>query len=111
MRLSKLLLLFLLGTLASAQTFINLVNLAPADGRPYKLVQGSDGNLYGATESLVTDLVSASVVFKLTPAGVLSAIYSFYPVLVSSLIQGSDGNLYGTTSTNSSYKGTVFRLS
>ena len=64
------------------------------------LIQGTDGNLYGTAGGTYT----GGTVFKITPAGVLSTLYSFcsqpnctdgeYP---RSLVQGSDGNFYGTT--------------
>jgi uncharacterized repeat protein (TIGR03803 family) len=56
-------------------------------------------------------------VFKLTPEGVETALYSFtgsthdggHPG--AGVIQGSDGNLYGTTSSGGVNKvGTIFRL-
>jgi uncharacterized repeat protein (TIGR03803 family) len=68
------------------------------------LLQASDGNFYGTTEygGLPNDF---GTIFKLTPAGTYTTLYTFcsldqcadgrYPL--SGLIQGTDGNLYGTT--------------
>ena len=75
-----------------------------ADGSlPNALVQGADGNFYGSTlcgpESPVNIFTGFGTVFKITPAGTLTTLYSFTggndggnPTKV---IQGSDGNLYG----------------
>ncbi len=64
------------------------------------LVQGSDGNLYGTTTQGGASV--AGTVFKITPAGKLTTLYTFcaqagcadgsYPL---GLIQGTDGNFYG----------------
>jgi uncharacterized repeat protein (TIGR03803 family) len=56
-------------------------------------------------------------VFKITPGGVLTTVYTFtggddgaYPNSV--LVQGTDGNFYGTTSSGGAYgNGAIFRLS
>jgi len=76
------------------------------------LVQGTDGNFYGTTSQggLGGDCFDSlengcGAVFKMTPSGTLTALYSF---CVSSncepgatpnggLVEGSDGNFYGTT--------------
>ena len=90
-----------------------------ADGaNPYAgLIQGSDGNFYGATtEGGAND---AGTVFKLTPKGTLTTLFSFFcdhctgggPA--ASLIQATDGNFYGTTEgccSNLQGYGTVFRI-
>ncbi len=62
------------------------------------VVQGTDGNFYGATTE--GGSFGYGAVFKITPAGVLTTLASFngsngnYPV---ALLQGADGNFYGTT--------------
>jgi uncharacterized repeat protein (TIGR03803 family) len=81
------------------------------------LVQGSDGNFYGTT--LYGGTNGSGTVFKITPNGVLTSLYSFTcgndsgnPL--AGLVQGSDGNFYGTTpgcSYFSPVKGTVFKIS
>jgi len=84
------------------------------------LVQGDDGNFYGTT-TYGGGGPGSGTVFRLTPNGTLTTIYSFtggaageWP---NGLLQGSDGNLYGTTSgggnmgANAPYGGgTVFKL-
>ena len=62
------------------------------------LVQGSDGNFYGTTET--NGMNGAGTVFKITPAGGFTSLYSFSgsdQFLMGALIQASDGNFYGTT--------------
>ncbi len=66
------------------------------------LVQGSDGNFYGA---------ACDTVFKMTPAGELTTLAAglWY---ASALVQGSDGDFYATTSGGGTAgDGTVFKIS
>ena len=83
--------------------------------QPYAgLIQGSDGNFYGATVRGGT--WDQGTVFKLTPAGVETTLVQFqgYPDGGSpnaGLVQGTDGNFYGTTSAGGvAAVGTVFKL-
>ena len=79
-----------------------------------RLVQASDGNFYGTTSAGGAN--GAGTVFKITPAGVETVLYSFGGASdgtapEASLIQGSDGNLYSTTTNGGSYNlGTVFQI-
>ncbi len=83
---------------------------------PYGLVLGSDGNFYGAAEA--GGNANAGTIFKITPSGELTTIYSFCSASGCSdgespdaPIQGSDGNFYGATSAGGAYGyGTVFEL-
>jgi len=81
-------------------------------------VQASNGNFYGTTS--LGGAHTLGTVFKITPKGALTTLYSFcakrncadgtYPL--APLIQATDGNLYGTTfygGGGGSY-GTVFRI-
>ena len=77
------------------------------------LLLGSDGNFYGTTQAGGSD--NDGTVFKMTPAGVETVVYSFTGGSsdgagpAAALIQGSDGNLYGTTTGGGpSGYGTVF---
>ncbi|WP_129781700.1 choice-of-anchor tandem repeat GloVer-containing protein [Peristeroidobacter soli] len=89
---------------------------APGPSSPNftSLIQGRDGNLYGTTPK--GGAYDAGAVFKLTPAGELTVLWSFgagsdgwYPY--SSLIQARDGNFYGTTLGGGAFSnGTVFKL-
>jgi uncharacterized repeat protein (TIGR03803 family) len=68
------------------------------------LIQSTDGNFYGTT--LFGGTTGGGTVFKMTPAGVETVLYSFPTSITSNpgagigaggLIQGTDGNFYGTT--------------
>ncbi|MCX6925416.1 MAG: immunoglobulin domain-containing protein [Verrucomicrobia bacterium] len=81
------------------------------------LVQGSDGNLYGATT--LGGLGSPGTAFKLTLKGALTSLHSFGDFLAkdglypgAGVVQSMDGNLYGTTISDfrAGY-GTVYRVS
>lgn len=78
------------------------------------LIQANDGNFYGTTSAGGT-AGGGGEVFKITPTGVLTVLYSFdsthgsHPY--SPLVQGTDGNFYGTTSSGGSLDGgVVFKL-
>jgi uncharacterized repeat protein (TIGR03803 family) len=107
-------------TPAGEETILYYFGSYAGDGEnPASLIQGSDGNFYGTTSHGGTDGVGT--VFKLTPEGVETILYSFtggkdaeYPV---GLIQGSDGNFYGTSGGGGAYSdsgdgvgGTVFKV-
>jgi uncharacterized repeat protein (TIGR03803 family) len=83
------------------------------------MIQGRDGNFYGTTSVGGTNVCSTTgtgcgTVFRMTPSGALTTLYSFcseggthctdgaHPDV---LMEGSDGNLYGLTN------GTVFKMS
>jgi uncharacterized protein (TIGR03437 family) len=83
------------------------------------LVQGADGNFYGTTRDNQRN--SAGTVYKVTPSGTLTTLYSFCSQTgctdgggPSGLIQAADGNFYGTTAYggayNASYFGTLFKI-
>jgi uncharacterized repeat protein (TIGR03803 family) len=75
-----------------------------ADGSlPNALIHGADGNFYGSTfcgpETPPNTFTGYGTIFKITPAGALTTLYSFTggndggnP---GKIIQGVDGNLYG----------------
>jgi uncharacterized repeat protein (TIGR03803 family) len=82
-------------------------------GTPNGVVQGTNGLLYGTTQS--GGAVGAGTVFSLTPTGALTTLLAFAgtngSVPHGPLAQGGDGGFYGTTAnggTNGS--GTVFRV-
>jgi uncharacterized repeat protein (TIGR03803 family) len=95
---------------------------------PNGLIQAADGNFYGTTMSGGTspDCKTESgcgTVFRITPEGALSTIYSFCQQVNCTdgyapegpLIQAADGNLYGTTLYGSliaaGSSGTAFKIS
>jgi uncharacterized repeat protein (TIGR03803 family) len=121
----KLLVVLALSTLtlnsSTGQTFRTLVVFNGTNGATpvdTPLVQGTDGNLYGTT--LGGGDNSAGTVFKLTPAGTLTTIYSFCSLSncadgsepYGGLVLGRDGKLYGTTlmGGGNTGSGTIFRI-
>jgi uncharacterized repeat protein (TIGR03803 family) len=90
------------------------------------LIQGTDGNLYGTTAGGGTgscgNNFGCGTVFKITPTGDLTTLYSFCAAgnpcpdgagPAGGLIQGTDGNFYGTTfngGTTYNNGGTVFSI-
>ena len=109
------------GTLSTLYQFVETSQgVDPRGG----LIQAADGNFYGTTlyggASSAFCPEGCGTVFKLTPKGALSTIYSFCPQNycpdgenpAGSLVQGADGNFYGTTVNGGLYKtGTIFRVS
>ena len=113
LRMAGLVLMFCVATAtsSSAQTFSSLWSFNVTDGgNPMgTLVQGTDGNLYGTTISgganQFFDYISwGGTVFKITPEGTLTTLYSFCAQTDcddgnspwAGLVQAADGNLYGT---------------
>jgi uncharacterized repeat protein (TIGR03803 family) len=98
-----LLALTLTGSAAYAQTYTVLVDffgqlpsllaVGPA------AVQGRDGNYYGT--SVTGGTSDLGTVFKITPSGVLTTLYSFDGTIgevpYGGLALGTDGNFYGAT--------------
>jgi uncharacterized repeat protein (TIGR03803 family) len=78
------------------------------------LFQANDGNFYGTTLAGGSSL--SGTIFRLTPSGVLTSLYSFTGGVdgaqpLAPLIQDSQGNLYGTTYLGgTSGSGTVFKI-
>jgi len=117
------------GALTTLYIFCSQSNCA--DGAsPSALVQGTDGNFYGTTDiggaySTCQSFCGGGTVFKITPSGTLTTLYSFCAQSgcpdgagpAGALIQATDGNLYGTTvqgGANSSgcsgCGGTIFKI-
>jgi uncharacterized repeat protein (TIGR03803 family) len=130
------------GTLTTLYSFCSQYD--PATGLcmdgifPYAgLVRGSDGNFYGTTSNSITateaywlEAEFGGTVFKITPSGSLTTLYSFClkPHVLcpdgnmpsAALVQGTDGSFYGTTYQGGTNPllcysgegcGTVFKLS
>jgi uncharacterized repeat protein (TIGR03803 family) len=82
------------------------------------LKQGPDGNYYGTTWG--GGSADGGTVFKITPTGTLTTIYSFclinYPFCSDgsnpiALVLGSDGNFYGTTASGGGNgEGSVYQI-
>ncbi len=83
------------------------------------LVQGADGNFYGTTSTgYIAYGPTGGTVFKITPNGVLTTLYTFCSQVnctdgngpYAGLVQGADGNFYGTTILGGIGGGTVFKI-
>ena len=83
-----------------------------ADGNaPLGMVQGRDGNFYGVADQGGELNYAGGTIFKLTPSGALTTLYSFCGIAdctagqsPTSIMQASDGNLYGVMA-NAGYNG------
>src|ERR1017187_3960668 len=104
------------GTLTTLYNFCSQTNCADGVGPEAGLVQAANGNLYGTTYGGAN---SYGTVFKITPSGTLTTLYSFggqngsangiHPV--AGLVQAADGDLYGATSEGGAKnRGTVFKI-
>jgi uncharacterized repeat protein (TIGR03803 family) len=103
---------------AAGQTFTVLADLNGTDGSvPSTLVQATDGNFYGT--AFRGGAFSQGSIFKISPAGILTSIYSFCGLPscadglqpTGPLVLGRDGNLYGTaTGGGAQNKGTFFKI-
>jgi uncharacterized repeat protein (TIGR03803 family) len=105
------------GELTTIYKFCSLANCNDGWGPLAGLVQGTDGDLYGTASHAGPN--GGGTVFKITPEGTLTTLYSFCaqadcsdgngPAAV--LVQGTDGNFYGTTEVGGTLgNGTVFKI-
>jgi uncharacterized repeat protein (TIGR03803 family) len=98
-------------------TYTKLYTFIDSDGaNPYAgLIQGSDGNFYGATSA--GGAQGLGTVFQVTTNGALATLHSFAGAIdgsnpLGSLVQGKDGNFYGTAAAGGAYSnGVIFRVS
>ncbi|HEV2176684.1 MAG TPA: choice-of-anchor tandem repeat GloVer-containing protein [Terriglobia bacterium] len=97
------------GTLTTLHDFCSQNNCADGNG-PNRLIQATDGNLYGTTTSGGANVscffgAGCGTVFKITPGGALTTLYSFCAQANCTdgegprgpLQEGTDGNFYGVT--------------
>ena len=105
------------GVLTGLYSFCSQTNCPDGENPEAGLVQGTDGNFYGATSA--GGISNAGTVFKITPAGALTTLHLFCSQTncadgetpYSSLVQATDGNFYGTTfAGGTSNSGTVFKM-
>jgi uncharacterized repeat protein (TIGR03803 family) len=108
------------GLLTKLHTFDSADGWAPEAA----LIQATDGNLYGTTRYGGANGTYIGTVFRITPSGTLTTLYSFCTQSncadggdPSELIQGANGNFYGTTHAYGPYDcaqgagcGTVFTI-
>src|ERR1700693_3767509 len=127
MRLLVVLLCIVFARASRAQTtFTTLANFDGIDGAgPWSLIQGFDGNLYGTTgKGGANARYPDGTVFKVTPSGTLTSLYSFCSrsactdgaVPLAGLALATDGYFYGTTRYGGLANhllgyGTVFKIS
>jgi uncharacterized repeat protein (TIGR03803 family) len=102
-----------------AQTLTTLVSFNGTNGaNPVsELIQATDGNFYGTTSFGSPE--RSGTVFKITPSGALTTIYSFCSLTdcadgqspFGALTEAPNGNFYGTTAGNENgIWGSVFEL-
>jgi uncharacterized repeat protein (TIGR03803 family) len=106
------------GKLTTLYSFCALTNCADGSEPLVGVIQAADGDLYGTT--WVGGTNGAGTVFKITPKGKLTTLYSFCAQTncpdganpAAGLFQAADGEFYGTTSYGGANQaGTVFRMS
>src|ERR1039457_6695860 len=103
-----------------AQSLTTLFSFDGTDGAtPYAgLVQATNGDLYGTTERGGSGINNAGTVFRITPGGTLTTLYSFCPQTPcrdgsspdAGLVQATNGDFYGTTFIGGYGQGTVFKI-
>ncbi len=117
--------------ISSAGALTTLHSFNDTDGNaPSALILATDGNFYGTTaegggESCPRGSNLCGTVFKITPSGTLTTLYTFCSQSncadgyrpTAALVQGRDGNLYGTTLQGGSANqcenfgcGTIFKI-
>jgi len=105
------------GKLTTLYSFCAQANCADSESSSAALIEASDGDFYGTTYG---GAHGVGAVFKITPQGKLTTLYSFCAQTscadgsdpIGGLFRGTDGALYGTTYGGGAYGyGTVFKLS
>lgn len=110
------------GTVFQIDAAGNLTTLHSFSGSPNDganpiatLIQGTDGNFYGATPSGGQHF--QGVVYRISQGGPFAVLHSFAGspaeggVPFAALVQGNDGDFYGTTAIGGTqFKGTVFKI-
>ena len=106
------------GTLTTLYNFCTQANCTDGETPIAGLVQATDGNFYGTTESGGAN--GGGTIFQLTPEGTLTTLYNFCAQTncqdggnpLAGLVQATDGNLYGAASVGGTNNvGTIFTLS
>lgn len=105
------------GTLTTLYSFCSQSNCADGNNPVGTLVQAPSKDFYGVTSE--GGFNGEGTVFKITPAGGLTTLYSFCTLTncadgeqpVAGLVQDGNGNLYGTTTLGGiNNGGTVFEI-
>jgi uncharacterized repeat protein (TIGR03803 family) len=112
------------GTLTTLYSFCAQTNCPDGAVPRAELVQGADGNFYGTTSyggssnapGCAPGTGGCGTVFKITPGGTLTTLYSFNAtdgfLPLAGLAPGTDGNFYGTTYNGGAngFGGTAFKM-
>jgi len=111
------------GTLTTLHSFCSQSGCSDGASPDSILVQGTDRDFYGTTQYWGANGSTgdeAGTVFKITPSGTLTTLYSFCPrtstsctdgSLPGQLIQASNGDFYGTTvDGGANGGGTIFKI-
>ncbi len=116
------------GTLTTLYNFCSQENCADGTVDYGGLARGDDGNFYGTTAGGGTStqcspnnvtITGCGAVFKITPAGAFTTVYSFCVQAgcpdgsdpATGLVAGADGSLYGMTSSGGANgAGTIFKI-
>jgi len=103
---------------ARAVTFTVLYSFGggPDGNGPNELIQATNGDFYGTT--FASGANGYGTVFKITPSGKLTTLYSFCSQTnctdganpLTGLIQSTNGDFYGVTQAGGSCCGTVFKI-
>jgi uncharacterized repeat protein (TIGR03803 family) len=105
------------GTLTTLYSFCSQIGCTDGEMPFAGLLQGPDGVFYGTTYQ--GGAHNSGTVFKITPAGRLTTLYSFCShsgctdgaLPYAGLVEDADGNFYGTTyQGGTSNSGTVFKI-
>ena len=78
-----------------------LYNFDGTIGNPSSLMLAKDGNYYGTSGGTVISNgspIPVGAIFKMTPAGTVTVLYTLAHAIHDPLIQANDGNFYGTVS-------------
>jgi uncharacterized repeat protein (TIGR03803 family) len=106
------------GTLTTLHSFCSQSNCTDGYYPEAGLIQATNGNFYGTTYA-GGGANSRGTVFKITPSGTLTTLYSFCPQSgcpdgsdpQAGLAQATNGNFYGTTFAGGTHDlGTVFKI-
>jgi uncharacterized repeat protein (TIGR03803 family) len=108
------------GTLTTIYSFCSQIGCKDGANPMAGLIQATDGDFYGTTYVGARHI--AGTIFKITPSGTLTTLYSFCPQRgckdganpMAALVQATNGDFYGTTSqggaNNGPGPGTVFKI-
>jgi uncharacterized repeat protein (TIGR03803 family) len=105
------------GALTTLYNFCAITDCNDGEAPSAALIQATNGNFYSTTQDGGAN--GGGTVFEITPAGVLTTLYSFCAEAICAdgetplapLIQAKNGNFYGTTYLGGGYKaGAAFQV-